>query len=561
MRQRIIGHPRLARLARPALGTNREPPTSTAWFKLTTRLLKLQQCVLMFVLLMLTLPMFIPTTARTHAATIQQPMLLDGGDVLTFSISPNSRYVVYQAVGGKIYSVALAGGAPVELTTTPVSTGGYFLISPDSTRVVFAGNDPGASTETLVSVPLTGGSPTPLASGAISLYRISPDSKRVVYDINQGFSDSSPRDIYSVPITSSAAIQLNQPLTGAQRVENEQISTDSQQVVYELSAGRFSTDPPHILYRVPIAGGSPIQIDDAFAADKGAQYLLSPDSAYVVYTRTLPSTDPATLQAAPLAGGPSVQLDTPAGFSGQQSSLTITADSRRAIFSLVTPYDFYSTLLNGTGTAIKLGPSNISSVMNTALTPDGQRFVYDNSDGTNYYVSSIPVDGGSTTIFSSTLVPLSLFAISPDSQRVVYVAGGDELYSEQLFSAPLAGGTAPIRLSDPLAFPSSFAERDLIFTPDSSTLIYRVKKTTASNSSYDLFSTPIDKNEPGVKLNGSLATVAGTAAESLSFRVSPDGKYVIFRAGSDPDIFASRQLYAVALNEIGFQVFVPLLQR
>ena len=83
MRQRSIGHPRLARLARPGLGTNREPPTSTAWFKLTTRLLKLQQGVLMFVLLMLTLPMFIPTTARTHAATIQQPMLLD--DVTTIS--------------------------------------------------------------------------------------------------------------------------------------------------------------------------------------------------------------------------------------------------------------------------------------------------------------------------------------------------------------------------------------------------------------------------------------------------------------------------------------------
>jgi hypothetical protein len=93
----------------------------------STMLARRWQCTLVFILLMLTLPMFAPSTVRTHAASaaIQQPKLLDGRDVLTFNISPNSRQGVYQA-GSDIYSIALAGGSPVELRVPPVSSGASF---------------------------------------------------------------------------------------------------------------------------------------------------------------------------------------------------------------------------------------------------------------------------------------------------------------------------------------------------------------------------------------------------------------------------------------------------
>jgi Tol biopolymer transport system component len=487
--------------------------------------------------------------------------LLDDRDVGAFRISPNGQYVVYQ-VGADIYSIALAGGSRVELTIAPAGYGGDFLLSPDGSRVVFRGSNPGATKDGLFSVPLTGGTPiqlnAPFASDVVLTQdEISPDGSRVVYITDQSPGNATgQRNVYSVPITGGTVARLNAPLTGDQRIESAQISPNSQYVVYEFNPSA-SNAMPHSLYRVPLAGGASVKIDDGVAAD-----LISPDSQHVVYTHTQPSTAPATLLAAPLAGGAPIPLALPPGVSVQLFLLTITPDSQRVIFNADTgSHAFYSTLLSGGGTAVKLAPLAGGPAVNEGvLSPNGAYFAYADFDGTTYRVNRIPVAGGDTISSTAGLGSNSLdFGISPDSQRIVYVAGTQQLYEQQLYSAPLAGGSAPIPIGDPVPFPGVIETRqELVLTPDGSGLIYRVRKQ--SNGPYDLMFTPIDKTAAAIKLNGSAATVAGSPAVGFPvFRITSDGTSVVFRGGTDPDMFAPRQLYAAALGPPKVHVFLPLI--
>jgi len=477
--------------------------------------------------------------------------------------SPNSRYVVYVATTpacchAGLYSVPVTGGKPVQLNVTPATDGGYdFVISPDSSRVVFLAGSVTSSKGGLFSVPIAGGVPTqinaPLGSEErlTPIYQISPDSSRVIYRTRASL-DAPDGDIYSVPIAGGSAVRLNTPLTSDQQIEGLNFSPDSQYVWYIFLPATSST--VWSLYRVPVAGGTPVKIDDV------GGYLISPDSQYVVYLHTEPSAEP-TLYATPLAGGAPITLDTPAGTYSRQ----ITSDSRRVILETDTstgqPHKFYSTLLTGGGTAIKLAPLvDFTNMEQVDLSPDGKWFVYGGSDGTTYRVNTVPVDGGSTNTYSAEPTPLSAFAISPDSRHVIYLAGGEQLYSDQLYSAPLAGGT-PISVGEPVLFPGRMdAPQQMRFTSDGRTLIYRAEKPVSDNY-YDLLMTPIDETAPSTKLNGSVATVLALPSSALPFLVTANGKHVVFLGASAPDDWYQRQLYVTALGATSNTVFLPTVIR
>src|SRR5215213_7373979 len=113
-----------------------------------------RRLVLVIGLMMLALVALASTPAHIRAADAAPLVqLLDARDIGAFRISPNGQYVIYQ-VGADIYSLALAGGSPVELTVEPAGYGSDFLISSDGSRVVFQGNNPGDTKSGLFSVPL-----------------------------------------------------------------------------------------------------------------------------------------------------------------------------------------------------------------------------------------------------------------------------------------------------------------------------------------------------------------------------------------------------------------------
>jgi Tol biopolymer transport system component len=522
-------------------------------------------------LIMLALLALAPAPAHVGAADAAPLVrLLDDRDVGAFRISPNGQYVVYQ-VGADIYSLALAGGSPVELTVEPAGNGSNFLISSDGSRIVFQGNNPGDTQSGLFSVPLTGGTPlqlnAPLAGDVgLTEVRISPDGSRIVYITAQFVGGiTGQRNVYSVPITGGAVALLNIPLTSDQRIESAQISPDSQYVVYEFNPSTSNT-LPHSLYSVALAGGASVKLDDPFDGQRGNafnSYLISPNSQYVIYPRTQPATDPATLYAVSLVGGTPFKLDSPAGIGVEPFSLQITSDSQRVIFTNDTGSRvFYSTLLSGGGTAIPLAPlAGAPHVNEGKLSPDGSYFAYADFDGTTFRINRIPVAGGDTiSSIAGTGSNSFSFGISPDSQRIVYIADTQQLYEQQLYSAPLAGGSAPIPIGDPVPHPGVIQSHlEMEFTPDSSKLFYRVQNLL--DKSYDLMFTAVDTTGPSIKLNGPTATVAGSAADATFLRITPDGNSIVFRGGADPDPFAPRQLYAATLDTPQVQVFLPLIQR
>jgi hypothetical protein len=146
----------------------------------------------------------------TFLATISDNIVESHGALQPISkfISPDGKYLVYSSLrkdnlGYSLYSVATSGGKkPIELTTADMfssdmfaygdrdQTGTMFKISPDSRRVVFRANAGGS--RGLFSVPIDGsGSPTQLTGVEVSQvdsqflgdFFISDSSRLVVYSL------------------------------------------------------------------------------------------------------------------------------------------------------------------------------------------------------------------------------------------------------------------------------------------------------------------------------------------------------------------------------------------
>ena len=134
-------------------------------------------------------------------------------------ISPDSSRVVYiieWVTSGtyELYSVPIVGPAAsgIKLNGVLVAGGdvGSFQISPDSRRVVFRGDRQTAGVDELFSVPLAGPASAlievngPLAPGGdVGLFQISPDGGRVIY-----IADQDTNDLLELYMTSYYSIHL-----------------------------------------------------------------------------------------------------------------------------------------------------------------------------------------------------------------------------------------------------------------------------------------------------------------------------------------------------------------
>ncbi|MEN1681288.1 MAG: hypothetical protein AAGJ46_17000, partial [Planctomycetota bacterium] len=148
----------------------------------------------------------------------------------------------------------------------------------------------------LYSVPATGGTPTPITSGADgdlegALFAITPDGASVVYAPDRAVAN--PRDrgderptLFTVPATGGASTAV--PLAPA---PNALFSISAQvEVVGDalsptiLFIGDYDTPGKDELYSVPLTGGTPTKINDElhFAGDVRS-FEVSPDGSQIAY--------------------------------------------------------------------------------------------------------------------------------------------------------------------------------------------------------------------------------------------------------------------------------------
>ncbi len=201
------------------------------------------------------------SNVRLHRS-VTQPRGVD-----RFQISPDSTRVVYRSNQRtsdalELFSVPITGpdtaSVQLSLDLSKNLEVYSFRISPDSSRVVYVADWRADEVYELLSVPINGPAsagvgvdpPLPLG-GDVHDFRISPDSRRVVYRADQRFDDKF--ELVSAPLAGGSLVFLNRPLITGGDVRHHQISPDSRHVIYLADQ---ETDNAIDMFRVPLTGPS-----------------------------------------------------------------------------------------------------------------------------------------------------------------------------------------------------------------------------------------------------------------------------------------------------------------
>jgi hypothetical protein len=181
-------------------------------------------------------------------------LLVSGGNVSTFNISPNSVNVVYKAdqdTDGvrEVYWAHITGGGSTRLNSDLATGGGVidFEITPNSQTVVYRAEQDDANIQELHSVwnpvvekrdlyavPIVGGDQVPLTAmpdgrGA-HFFEILPNNLGVIYTADPVME--AIYELYLVSIFGGRSYQLNGPLVDRGSVFSFAITSDSLKVVY-----------------------------------------------------------------------------------------------------------------------------------------------------------------------------------------------------------------------------------------------------------------------------------------------------------------------------------------
>lgn len=477
-------------------------------------------------------------------------------------ISVNSSWVVFTADNTGLYSTPLDGSLPPIKLNDPLPTGGVIgpwssRISPDSSQVVYLTNQYTDYVVELFSVSINRStSPIQLdlsqaLVGDVLNSQISADSNRVVYIADQDIDGVN--EIYSVPVNGwPLPTKLNTPLMIGREVWVDfLISADSSRVVYLTDQ---DTDDVFELYSVPINGSTlPVKLNSPLVSGYGVfyGYQISPDSGRVVYKADQNNDYVPELYSVPIDGGaPPIQINTSMPSGHYLSSFQISADSQYVIYhadqDTVGLDELYSVPLDGSAPATKLNstlPSG-SEVGLFQISADGSQVVYsikDSSYITGLY--SVPVDGNALPIkLNDPLGPGGslgeVFQVSTDNNWVIYRADYDYMSNAELYSVPLDRSTPPIKLNDTLV--TGGEVKDFQISADSTWVAYRADQEAQYVA--ELYSVPIDGSTLPIKLNTTLTT----GGNVFGYQISPDSSSVIYHADQETDEIG--ELYSVPMD-------------
>jgi len=305
----------------------------------------------------------------------------------------------------------------------------------------------------------------------------------------------------------------------------------------------YTTHPrmpgPHDIWALPVRGGSSTRLTPDTTDASSIQFIVvTPDSAHVVYDRSLPTQneDSRNVYSSPVGGGTPKRLVGPLGGDHpvEISRLEVSSDSSRAVYSVTSTEaaeaGIWSVAVSG-GPPLRLTAEPTASF---ELLPDASRVVYSTASG----LFSVPLIGGPPVRLYSLQPPatgIDLIKVSPDSARVVLrTTYGFRNSPFELLSALSAGG-AVVELG--AAMPVEGRYRGVEITPDSSRVVFQA--TPRGDDLTDVFSVPIEGGPP-TRLNQDL----GSSGTTPWFGVADDSQSVVYL--TDADRNGTRQLFAVS---------------
>jgi Tol biopolymer transport system component len=355
--------------------------------------------------------------------------------------------------------------------------------------------------------------------------------------------------LHSVPLDGSGPTLLLQENTlGLADVADLVPTPDGARVVYrldrdlntvmELFSVRVDGSQPAIKLHAPLAAGESVE-----------SFQLAPDGSRAVYLKLVVEVDGGVtryhrrIYSVPVDGsqGPVLLSNVLEGWKPR-----ITSDSKRVVF--MGSHDFgafwlYSVpIAGGVKAPRRLHPhvTRTRSVHDYVLSPDGGRVVYLADHGTDDVdeLYSAPVDGSAAPVKLNGPLPAGGivgygFKVSPDSSRVAYAADQIEDNVFAIFVVPMSGGT-PLQLTPPGEVGT------MAFSPDGATVVYACVRP--GDGATRLYSVPSDGSQARVEISG--AIVAG--GNVGSFTITADSSRVIYLA--DATTNAVTELHSVPLD-------------
>jgi Tol biopolymer transport system component len=397
----------------------------------------------------------------------------------------------------ELFVADLAGTGVRNLSGTLAANGqvGFYVLSPDRTKVAFEAEKDTPGVVELYVVPVTGGTPVkvsgPLvAGGFVSNGDVAwaPDGSRLAYMAIQ--STPGVMELYSVNPDGTGNVKVSGALIAGGFVDSFKWSPDGTMIAYRAiqdTAGVFE------LYKSLAAGGFNNQISGTLVAGGSvtSSYEWRPDSSAVAY------------------------------LANQESSVT---------------FELYSTTPTISPVVTKLsGPmAPNGDVIAYAWAPDGSRIAYTADqfvDAKPELFTSLP-DGTSNLLLSGTLTTsTTAFAWSPDSTSVAFI--GAEAGIDELYVAP-ATGITKVKVNGPLV---AGGRVELFrWAPDGSRIAYQAEQLV--DDLVEIF-TSLPDGTQNAKISGELVP----GGRISFFKWAPNSQrigYLAYRLGvTQNDLFTA----------------------
>jgi len=386
-------------------------------------------------------------------------------------------------------------------------------------------------------------------------FEFSPDGTRVI-DVEE-WSGSEPGRLWSYALDGSDAIPLSGSTTTGPvygNVSTFQPTPDGLQVVYHTTGdGR--------LHVVGVGGGSadaPVELVERLSLPIEKSLVLSPRSDHAAF---LAGGSPVKLLCAPLRPpGPAVVVSAPVHDGERIADLpallprfapdgkTLLFVSGLALYRAPVDGSVLPVRLNGTGTDAVLWDADNSTLARERafeLTPDGTRVVYAARawSGTIIELFSVPLDGSTAPVRLSRLTQAGTgvygnWELTPDGARAIYVADQEERNRFELYSVPVDGSALPGKLNSALVTGGDVGQLSegiglagyVRISADSARVVYLADQQM--NDRLELYSVPADDSAGPVKLSGTLPL---TGSVQSYFQLDPAGLRVFFVADAQTD--------------------------
>lgn len=462
--------------------------------------------------------------------------LAPGQDVREFEMSPDGRRAVYS--DGHLHSVSVRGDAhPIRLDERPVYDIG--TISPDSRWVVYLTVE-GGTTPVVASVPIDG-SAAPLDLAAYGQAKITPDSRTVVMRTISGIA-VVPIDSVAEPIHIHPGASINAFV----------LTPDSRKVVYAIET-LFAGGA--LVFAAELDGSTPpVQLNTvptrAYFFDD--YLLITPDSSRLVYLRGEHSSF-KQLYSVPLDGSAS-----PARISPQNVEWypwmkpKIAADGTVVFKHGILVDDVFAVPAAGGVSPLALNPNAlVEAGGDYQLGPKERDVFFLSGANFEFQLYRVPIDAGAPpfelTASLGSDQNVQLFELDPQGRSAAFIGRALENDPWSLWSVPLDGSTAPLRLAD---FPDTavFREYGLAFTPDGSRIVYTTVRQFSGfeleDAELQLFVVPVDGSGAPVRVDGPMARggsvrytrfLPGDTTSGIIFRLAANGKRVVYMADQRDD--------------------------